>query len=55
MAEAAEVAREEMEPGALIDGPAAVVEDETATILPSGWGARMLADGTLELRREEGR
>ena len=48
-AEAAVLRRAAMAPGARAEGPAVVVEDATAVVVPDGAGVRALGDGTLEL------
>ncbi len=39
-------------PGARVDGPAIIVEDETSTLVGASWHARLDASGYIELRRE---
>jgi N-methylhydantoinase A len=51
--DAAEVPRSAMTPGARIDGPAIIVEDETATIVTSAFRAVGQGDGSLRLVRKE--
>jgi N-methylhydantoinase A len=51
--EAAEVHRNAMTPGQRIDGPAIIVEDETATIVTSAFRAVGQGDGSLRLIRKE--
>jgi N-methylhydantoinase A len=51
--DAAEVHRSVMTPGARIDGPAIIVEDETATIVTSAFCAVGQGDGSLRLIRKE--
>jgi len=51
--EAAEVPRAAMTPGIKIDGPAIIVEDETATIVTSAFRAVGQGDGSLRLIRKE--
>jgi N-methylhydantoinase A len=51
--DAAEVPRIAMTPGARIDGPAIIVEDETATIVTSAFRAVGQGDGSLRLVRKE--
>ena len=51
--DAAEVPRNAMGPGARIDGPAIIVEDETATIVTSAFRAVGQGDGSLRLIRKE--
>jgi N-methylhydantoinase A len=53
MAEAREVARRAMAPGARVAGPAAIVEDETTVIVPAGFEALCQPDGCLDVRRAE--
>jgi N-methylhydantoinase A len=50
--EAAEVPRSAMTPGMKIDGPAIIVEDETATIVTSAFRAVGQGDGSLRLIRK---
>jgi N-methylhydantoinase A len=52
--EAREVARADMTPGAVVDGPAIIIEDETSTIVTSAFRAIGQADGCLLLIRKEG-
>jgi N-methylhydantoinase A len=51
--EAAEVPRSAMRPGAAIDGPAIIVEDETATLVTSAFRAVGQGDGSIRLIRKE--
>jgi N-methylhydantoinase A len=51
--EAAEVPRSAMTPGAAIDGPAIIVEDETATLVTSAFRAVGQGDGSIRLIRKE--
>jgi N-methylhydantoinase A len=51
--EAAEVPRSAMTPGAALDGPAIIVEDETATLVTSAFRAVGQGDGSLRLIRKE--
>lgn len=44
-----EFARADLPPGTAAQGPAVIVEPETAVIAPPGSGVRVLADGTLEI------
>jgi N-methylhydantoinase A len=37
-------------PGARIDGPALIEEPESTLVVPSGWSAEVLGDGTVRLR-----
>ncbi len=53
--DAAEMPRNAMKPGARIDGPAIIVEDETATIVTSAFRAVGQGDGSLRLIRKEPR
>ena len=50
--EAREVERAAMTPGVVIDGPAVVVEDETSTIVTSGYSVLGQGDGSLLLLRK---
>jgi N-methylhydantoinase A len=50
---AAEVHRRALTPGAAIDGPAIIVEDETATIVTSAFRAIGQGDGSIRLVRKE--
>ncbi|MET0519805.1 MAG: hydantoinase B/oxoprolinase family protein [Burkholderiaceae bacterium] len=43
--------REQLRPGALIDGPALIAERNATTVVESGWQARLGGAGALELRR----
>ncbi|MCV2351447.1 hydantoinase B/oxoprolinase family protein [Paucibacter sp. Y2R2-4] len=43
--------REHLRPGALIDGPAILAEQNATTVVDPGWQARLLSDGGLEMRR----
>ena len=43
--------REEMAPGRRISGPAAIVEDETATLVTSSFDAIIAPDGAIILER----
>ncbi|MFY7866299.1 hydantoinase B/oxoprolinase family protein [Roseateles sp.] len=43
--------REHLRPGALIDGPAILAEQNATTVVDLGWQARLLSDGGLEMRR----
>ena len=51
--EAREVHRAAMEPGAAVEGPAVIVEDETSTIVTSGFRAVGQSDGSLLLVRKD--
>jgi len=51
--EAAEVDRGEMAPGVQVDGPAIIVEDETATVVTTEFRAVGQGDGSLRLFRKE--
>ena len=44
-------ARAALGPGARLEGPAIIAEDETSTLIGPDWQARLLASGTIELRR----
>jgi len=52
--DAVEVERAAMVPGAVVDGPAIIVEPETSTIVTSAYRAVGQADGCLLLLRKEG-
>ena len=43
--------RESLRPGATIDGPAIIAEQNATTVVEPGWQARLTAAGPLELRR----
>ncbi|SMX41864.1 hydantoinase/oxoprolinase family protein [Maliponia aquimaris] len=47
---AAVVARDALPPGASVDGPALITEDETTVVVPSSREVLTLADGTLDVR-----
>ncbi|MBS0306267.1 MAG: hydantoinase B/oxoprolinase family protein [Proteobacteria bacterium] len=47
--------REQLAPGALIDGPAIIAERNATTVVEPGWRARLAAAGPLELERVEPR
>ena len=49
---AAEVERTTLEPGMAVEGPAVVVEDETTTIVTSGYNVIGQEDGSLLLQRK---
>lgn len=51
MVDAAEVRRSDMTPGARIQGPAVIVENETSTVVTSAFSAVGQADGSLLLVR----
>ncbi|MSO77378.1 MAG: hydantoinase/oxoprolinase family protein [Alphaproteobacteria bacterium] len=44
--------RNSLEPGATLAGPAVIVEDETATIVPGGFAAEVLSAGHILLTRK---
>lgn len=46
--------RDELEPGHTLAGPALVVEDQTTTVVPAGFGMRVDARGYLVLERQSG-
>lgn len=50
-AEAAVVDRQEMGEGKSLAGPAAIVEDQTCTIIPDGFTARRVTDGAILIER----
>ena len=54
MAAAGVVPRAALEPGDVLAGPAAIEERETTTLVPSGFAARRLPDGSLLLTRDGG-
>ncbi|WP_353090962.1 hydantoinase B/oxoprolinase family protein [Methylibium sp.] len=43
--------REDLKPGARIDGPAVIAERNATTVVEPGWQARVTAQGALELAR----
>ncbi|WIT10994.1 hydantoinase B/oxoprolinase family protein [Paucibacter sediminis] len=43
--------REQLRPGALVQGPAVIAERNATTVVEPGWQARMSAGGCLELQR----
>ncbi|NBD28795.1 MAG: hydantoinase/oxoprolinase family protein [Alphaproteobacteria bacterium] len=43
-----------LSPGAPLPGPALITEDETTVVVPASRRARVLGDGTIEVRRKEG-
>lgn len=45
-------AREALPAGAVFNGPALVTEDQTTTVVPTGWRARVDGSGHLHLRRQ---
>ena len=49
VAQAAEVLRSDMTPGACIAGPAVITEDETTIIVPTSRRATTLADGCIDI------
>ncbi|RUY27357.1 hydantoinase/oxoprolinase family protein [Mesorhizobium sp. M7A.F.Ca.US.001.04.1.1] len=49
---AAVVEREAIKPGMTVVGPAAIIEQETTTIVTAGFDASMQADGSLLLRKK---
>ena len=50
--EAAVYRRSALEPGATLAGPAVIVEDETATIVPAEFAAEILSEGHILLTRK---
>ena len=52
--EAQEIARADMKPGVMVDGPAILIEDETSTIVTSAFRAIGQSDGCLLLIRKDG-
>jgi len=55
MRECAIRARDELQPGDILDGPAAVQQYDATTYLPQGWRARLDAAGNLRIAREVAR
>jgi len=53
MVSAQEVARDTMSPGAVVEGPAVIVERETTTLVTSAYRAVSQGDGCLRLTRKE--
>ena len=51
--EAAEIARSKLKPGMKVNGPAVVVEDETTTVVTSGYAVTGQNDGSLLLQRKD--
>jgi N-methylhydantoinase A len=49
VAQASEVLRSDMTPGACIAGPAVITEDETTIIVPTSRRAIALADGCIDI------
>ena len=47
--------RESLQPGALIDGPAIIAEQNATTVVEPGWRARLTAAGPIELVRVQPR
>jgi len=47
--------REELAPGAKLDGPAVIAERNATTVIEPGWQALMTAHGSLELTRVQAR
>ena len=47
--------REQLQPGATIDGPAVIAERNATTVVEPGWQAVLSAAGPLELRRVQAR
>ena len=45
--------RQELAPGASLEGPAVIAEAETSTLLPAGVLATVLAGGIIDCRRQE--
>ena len=44
--------RAALAPGAALDGPAAIVEDQTTTVVPRSWRARIDALGAIVADRD---
>ena len=49
--DAAVITRDQMAPGRVLTGPAAIMEDQTCSIVPDGFQATQLADGSLVIDR----
>ncbi|MCP5283322.1 MAG: hydantoinase B/oxoprolinase family protein [Burkholderiaceae bacterium] len=47
--------REQLQPGATIDGPAVIAEKNATTVVEPGWQARLTTAGALELQRTQPR
>lgn len=47
------IRRDALAAGELLPGPSLVREDQTTTVVPAGWSARLRASGVLELNRGE--
>jgi 5-oxoprolinase (ATP-hydrolysing) len=47
--------REQLAPGATIDGPAVIAERNATTVVEPGWQARLDSDGVLRLTRQQPR
>ncbi|RVT49751.1 hydantoinase B/oxoprolinase family protein [Rubrivivax albus] len=47
--------RERLQPGAVVDGPAVIAEQNATTVVEPGWQARLTAAGALELQRTQPR
>ncbi|ELY92492.1 5-oxoprolinase [Natrialba hulunbeirensis JCM 10989] len=45
--------RDQLAPGATIDGPAVLEQAESTTVVPPGWAGEILPDGTLAMTRTE--
>ena len=52
--EAGVFSRSDLAPGMSLDGPALIVEDQTTTVVPSGFVAQVESSGYLVLTRIEG-
>jgi N-methylhydantoinase A len=52
---AREVRRADLVPGAAVNGPAIVIEEETSTIITSAYRLTAQADGALLIERKEAR
>ncbi len=47
--------RENLQPGATIDGPAVIAEANATTVVEPGWQAQLMAGGPIELQRVKAR
>lgn len=45
--------RSELDAGARLEGPALITEDQTTTVIPTGWQARVANDGNLLLEKSQ--
>jgi 5-oxoprolinase (ATP-hydrolysing) len=53
--DAALYVREDLQAGALINGPAIIAERNATTVVEPGWQARLMAAGSMELQRVQAR